>query len=143
MDFRQQTDMARPYSYHLREKLVSAYEAGNIGLEKMAARFQVSRAWAERIWKAKRETGTTEWPAAKPRGFPTRLTPEIRLRLAAQIGQKPDATLTTAILLKSNDHVHAARGVAAPSPRGSRPQVTCVPSRYFRIKRIGRWSLTV
>jgi len=44
--------MARPYSDDLREKFVSAYEAGNIGLEKLAATFQVSRGWAERIWKA-------------------------------------------------------------------------------------------
>lgn len=85
--------MARAYSDDLRAKFVSAYEAGNIGLEKLAATFQVSRAWAERIWKAKRETGKTERPASKPRGFPSRLTPEIRLRLATQIAQKPDATL--------------------------------------------------
>jgi len=44
--------MARPYSDALREKFASAYEAGNIGLEKLAATFQVSRGWAERIWKA-------------------------------------------------------------------------------------------
>ena len=85
--------MARQYSDDLREKFVSAYEAGNIGLEKLAATFQVSRGWAERIWRAKRETCKTERPAGKPRGFPSRLTPEIRLRLAAQMGQKPDATL--------------------------------------------------
>ncbi len=101
--------MARPYSDDLREKFVSAYEAGDIGLEKLASTFQVSRAWAERIWKAKRETGKTERPLGKPRGFPSRLTPEIRLRLAAQIGQKPDATLMELREWLQNQQPHGKR----------------------------------
>jgi len=38
--------MARPYSDDLREKFLSAYEAGNIGLKKLAVTFQVSCGWA-------------------------------------------------------------------------------------------------
>jgi transposase len=95
MDFWRQIDMARPYSDDLREKFVSAYEAGDIGLEKLASTFKVSRAWAGRIWKAKRETGKTERPAGKPRGFPSRLTPEIRLRLAAISQSAPTAQITS------------------------------------------------
>lgn len=85
--------MARAYSDDLRAKFVAAYESGEVGLKKLAATFQVSRAWAERVWKAKRETGSTSRPGGRPRGFPSRLTPEIRQRLEGQIGKQPDATI--------------------------------------------------
>ena len=85
--------MARPYSDDLRSKFVTAYETGNIGLKKLAATFQVSRAWAERILRTKRSTGSSSRPAGRPRGFPSRLTPEIRRGLGVQIGKQPDATV--------------------------------------------------
>ena len=85
--------MASPYSDDLRAKLLAAYEAGNVGLEKLAATFQVSRAWAEKIWKTKRETGSTKRPPGRPRGFPSRLTPEIRQRLTVRVAKQPDATV--------------------------------------------------
>jgi len=44
--------MARSYSDDLREKFLSSYEAGSIGLEKLAATFQVSHGWAAAIPKA-------------------------------------------------------------------------------------------
>ena len=75
--------MARPQSDDLGEKFLSSCEAT----------FQVSIGWAKQIWKAKRGTDRTERPPRGPPGFPSRLTPEVRLRLAARIGQKPDATL--------------------------------------------------
>ncbi len=85
--------MASPYSNDLRAKFLAAYESGDVGLAKLAATFQVSLGWAEKIWKAKRETGSAERPVGRPRGFPSRLTPEIRERLAVQIGKQPDATV--------------------------------------------------
>jgi len=85
--------MARPYSDDLRSKFVAAYEGGKVGLKKLAATFQVSLGWAEKVWRAKRETGQTERRPGKPRGFPSRLTPAIRERLAVQIGKRPDATV--------------------------------------------------
>jgi transposase len=85
--------MASPYSDDLRAKFIAAYEAGSVGLEKLASTFQVSRAWAEKVWRTKRETGSIKRPAGRPRGFPSRLTPEIRQRLALQIGKQPDATV--------------------------------------------------
>ena len=53
----------------------------------------MSLGWAEKVWKAKRDTGSTDRPLGGPRGFPSRLTPEIRQRLTEQIGKQPDATL--------------------------------------------------
>ncbi len=44
--------MVRSYSDDLRQKFLSSYEAGNIGLEKLAATFQVSRRWAAAIPRA-------------------------------------------------------------------------------------------
>lgn len=85
--------MARPYSNDLRAKFLAAYEAGEVGLEKLAATFQVSLGWAAKIWSAKRATGSSDRPAGGPRGFPSRLTPAIRERLEAQIGKQPDATV--------------------------------------------------
>lgn len=85
--------MASPYSDDLRAKFIAAYEAGNVGLEKLATTFQVSRTWAEKVWRTKRETGSVARPAGRPRGFPSRLTPEIRARLSTQIGKQPDATV--------------------------------------------------
>lgn len=85
--------MAKAYSNDLRAKFLAAYEAGGIGLEKLARTFQVSRGWAEKIWRTRRETGRTDRLPGRPRGFPSRLTPEIRQRLTAQIGKQPDATI--------------------------------------------------
>ena len=104
--------MVSPYSDDLRSKFIAAYEAGHVGLEKLAATFQVSRAWAERVWKTKRETGSVKRPAGKPRGFPSRLTPEIRQRLATQIGKQPDATVN-----ELRDWLQQQEGVAISQQR--------------------------
>ena len=62
--------MASPYSDDLRAKFIAAYEAGHVGLEKLASTFQVSRAWAERVWKTKRETGSVKRPRENHAGSP-------------------------------------------------------------------------
>ena len=85
--------MASPYSNDLRAKFLASYETGDVGLKKLASVFQVSLGWAEKVWKAKRDTGSTDRPVGRPRGFPSRLTPEIRQRLTEQISKHPDATL--------------------------------------------------
>jgi len=104
--------MASPYSDDLRAKFIAAYEAGNIGLEKLAATFQVSLAWAEKVWRTKRETGSVKRPAGRPRGFPSRLTPAIRERLSAQIGKQPDATVN-----ELRDWVQQQEGVTISQQR--------------------------
>jgi transposase len=85
--------MAKAYSDDLCSKFLTAYETGNTGLKKLAATFQVSRAWAERILRTKRSTGSSSRPVGRPRGFPSRLTPQIRQRLCVQIDKQPDATI--------------------------------------------------
>ncbi len=85
--------MASAYPDDPRAKFLASYEAGNVGLEKLASPFQVSRAGAEKVWRVKRETGSANRPPGRARGFPSRLTPEIRQRLAIQIDKQTDATV--------------------------------------------------
>lgn len=85
--------MAQTYSNDLRAKFLQAHAKRQEGLKQLAERFGVSYGWAQKILQAQRLTGSTERPAGKPRGFPSRLTPEIRQRLQVQIGQRADATL--------------------------------------------------
>lgn len=85
--------MAQTYSNDLRAKFLHAYEKGEMGLERLAGCFGVSYGWARKILRAQRLTGSTDRPEGKPRGFPSRLTPEIRRKLRDRIGQYPDSTL--------------------------------------------------
>jgi hypothetical protein len=62
--------MASPYSDDPRAKFIAAYEAGSVGLEKLASTFQVSRAWAEKVWRTKRETGSISGPLEDRVVFP-------------------------------------------------------------------------
>ena len=86
-------EMAQTYSNDLRAKFLQAYENGQVSLRLLAERFGVSEGWAHKILHAQRLTGSTDRPEGKPRGFPSRLTPEIRQRLKVELGQRPDATL--------------------------------------------------
>jgi len=85
--------MAQTYSNDLRSKLLQAYAKGEIGLKRLAGQFGVSYSWAQRILSVQRSTGGTDRPVGGPRGFPSRLTPELRKKLAERIAQNPDATL--------------------------------------------------
>ena len=85
--------MAQTYSNDLRAKFVQAYAKGEEGLKRLSERFGVSYGWGQKILRAQRQTGSTDRPIGKMRGFPGRLSPEIRQKLQVRIGQYPDATL--------------------------------------------------
>ncbi len=85
--------MAQTYSNDLRAKFLQACEKRQESLRKLAERFGVSYGWAQKILSAQRRTGSTDRPVGRPRGFPSRLTPELRQKLRVRIGQSPDATL--------------------------------------------------
>ena len=85
--------MAKAYSDDLRAKLLQAYASGDCGLRTLAGRFRVSYGWAQKILRAQRLTGKTERPVGKPRGFPSRLTPELREAMRLRLAEYPDATL--------------------------------------------------
>lgn len=85
--------MAQAYSNDLRGKLCQAYAKGDGSLRALAARFLVSYSWARKIVATQLRTGSAERPAGRPRGFPSRLTPELRDALQLRLAQLPDATL--------------------------------------------------
>jgi transposase len=47
----------KPYSIDFREKVVKAYEQGNTSIRKVAARFDVSKAFVQKLLKQKQTTG--------------------------------------------------------------------------------------
>ena len=47
----------KPYSIDFREKVIKAYERGNTSIRKLAARFDVSKAFVQRLLKQKQRTG--------------------------------------------------------------------------------------
>jgi len=85
--------MPQAYADDLRRKLLEAYDQGRGGLERLAALFGVSYGWAQKVAAARRRTGRAERPAGARRGFPSRLTAELRVALRMQIQTRPDATL--------------------------------------------------
>ena len=116
--------MAQSYSNDLRSKLLQAYAKGEMGLKRQAEQFGVSYSWAQKILTAQRASGSSDRPLGKPRGFPSRLTPELRKRLEERIAQHPDETLGGAHKLAagSNASIHqraalmfciAGNGIAA------------------------------
>jgi transposase len=85
--------MAQAYSNDLRAKLCQAYARGDGSLRALAARFVVSYSWARKTVATQQRTGSADRPAGRPRGFPSRLTPELREALELRLAQLPDATL--------------------------------------------------
>jgi transposase len=47
----------KPYSIDFREKVVKAYEQGDTSIRKVAARFDVSKAFVQKLLKQKQTTG--------------------------------------------------------------------------------------
>ena len=85
--------MAQAYSNDLRAKLCQAYAKGDGSLRALAARFLVSYSWARKVVATELRTGNAERPAGRARGFPSRLTPELREALQLRLAQLADATL--------------------------------------------------
>ena len=85
--------MAQAYSNDLRAKLCQAYAKGDGSQRALAARFLVSYSWVRKTVATERRTGKTERPVGRARGFPSRLTPDLREALQLRLAQLPDATL--------------------------------------------------
>jgi len=50
----------KPYSTEFREKIVKAYEQCDTSIRKVAARFDVSKAFVQKLLKQKQTTGSTQ-----------------------------------------------------------------------------------
>lgn len=82
----------KPYSIDLREKVVKAYEQGGISVRKLAARFDVSQAFVQKMLKQKQVKGDV-----KPGKQGGSLKGELEgyaSQLAGMVEKHADATLS-------------------------------------------------
>ena len=81
----------RPYSVDFREKVVKAYERGDTSIRKLAARFDVSKAFVQRVLKQKKLTGHLQ-PKKQGGAMKSELE-EYAMQLAQMVENYPDLTL--------------------------------------------------
>ena len=80
-----------PYSMDLRKRVARAWDAG-LDAERVAAKYEVSRAWVHRLIQRRRETGSLA-PRKQTKFRRRALAEAEEQRLAALITARPDATL--------------------------------------------------
>jgi transposase len=82
----------KAYSVDLRQKIVEAYERGNISQRQLAQQFNVALSFIEKLLKQYRETGSVA-PKLRTQQTPTKLNQE-QLDLLKQLAEaNNDATL--------------------------------------------------
>ena len=83
--------MGWAYSVDLRERVIAAFDAGDMTGEQVAAFFRIGEATGHRWKRLKRETGSLE---RRPGGGgnPPRVGPEKYDLVCATVEEKPDAT---------------------------------------------------
>jgi len=82
----------KPYSIELREKIVKIYEQGDTSIRKVAARFDVSKGFVQKILKQKQTTGHVE---PKKQGGSLKSVLHSRTTEVTQMVEKyPDSTLS-------------------------------------------------
>ncbi len=81
----------KPYSIDFREKVIKAYERGDTSIRKLAARFEVSKAFVQRLLKQKKLTGHVQ-PKKQGGAMKSELD-EYSIELTQMVENYPDATL--------------------------------------------------
>ncbi len=82
----------KPYSIDFREKVVKAYEEGNTSIRKLATRFDVSKAFVQRMLKQKKIEGHVK-PGKQGGSIKSELEGQ-ETQLALMVEKYPDATLS-------------------------------------------------
>jgi transposase len=82
----------RPYSLDLRQKIVDAYETGNISQRQLAKNFGVALSFIQTLLKCYRERGSIA-PKVRTQQTPTKLNAEQLEVLRQLVEAQPDATL--------------------------------------------------
>jgi transposase len=80
-----------PYSLDLRKRVLRAWDGG-MGAKAVAAKYDVSRAWVNRLVQRRRETGSIE-PRQQTKFRGRALSTQQEERLGVLITARPDATL--------------------------------------------------
>jgi transposase len=82
----------KPYSIELREKIVKIYEQGDTSIRKVAARFDVSKGFVQKILKQKQTTGHVQ--PKQQGGSPKSVLNSRRTELTQMVEKYPDSTLS-------------------------------------------------
>ena len=82
----------KPYSIDFREKVIKAYERGDTSIRKLAARFEVSKAFVQRLLKQKKLTGDVQ-PKKQGGAMKSELD-EYSIELTRMVENYPDYTLS-------------------------------------------------
>ena len=80
----------KPYSIDFRKKVVKAYEEENTSIRKLATRFDVSKAFVQRLLKQKKIKGHLQ-PGKQSGTIPSELDGYLA-QLAQMVDKYPDAT---------------------------------------------------
>lgn len=81
----------KPYSLDLRERIVQAYQVGDTSVRKVAARFNVSRSFVQKLLKQQNEQGHLQ--PGKQGGAMKGVLSGCQEQLSQMVEQYPDATL--------------------------------------------------
>ena len=84
--------MPTAYSIDLRQKLVDAYDRGDVSQARLAHQFGVARSFVEKLLKQRRESGTIS-PKVRAVQTPSKLNEAHRAILAELVEATNDATL--------------------------------------------------
>jgi transposase len=82
----------KAYSIEFREKIVKAYEQGDTSVRKVAQRFDVSKAFVQKILKHKQTTGHVQ--PKKPGGNLKSVLHSFTTKLIEMVEKHPDSTLS-------------------------------------------------
>ncbi|EGJ28829.1 MULTISPECIES: helix-turn-helix domain-containing protein [Moorena] len=82
----------KAYSVDLRQKIIDAYNQGNISQRKLAQQFNVALSFVQKLLKQYRETGNIA-PKVRTKQTPIKLTPEQLNILRDLVIKNQDATL--------------------------------------------------
>lgn len=91
--------MPEPIADDLRRRLLGAWEAGEGGLQKLAARFRVSYAFAKKIRRQQLRTGRAERVVQARHGPVSRVDEAARAQLRLWVREQPDRTIAELQLL--------------------------------------------
>jgi len=97
--------MPKAYSLDLRQKLVDAYDRGDISQARLASQFGVAESFVEKLLKQRRETGSIA-PKVRAVQTPPKLNEAHRAILAELVGATNDATLAELC-----DQIHERTGI--------------------------------
>jgi transposase len=114
----------KPYSFDLRQRVVTAVEDGDATIAEVAAMFRVGKTFVKKMLRLRRESGNVA-PQPHGGGAPAALTPQQLRVLRQQVAKEPGATLA-----ELRRFLHETEGVAVSEATVCRAlQRLCLPRK--------------